>query len=254
MSVLDPLTHVLASVVAGAHAGRPPSAPTRRRRHLAALHRSRRGRRPHGAAAADRPWRASGTCRGPRETAPAQARRALPRPQGCREPAGARRRAPRPPGEHGVSPWGCLPLLAQVPIWWRSTTSLRVAARGGCRRHGGRPGGIARGGDRLGVPLGRPRLPRRRRGARPRRGRTAATAALLGYVTQRFFVAPNTRSRDLPERSPGAARRAVVSAGRAARRGRLRAGRAARLLGVQRDVDARAVGGRRRWWPTPQVG
>jgi YidC/Oxa1 family membrane protein insertase len=102
--------------------------------------------------------------------------------------------------EHRLSTWGCLPMLAQVPVWLALYHLLSDVA-------GGSPVGavdaalVASLGAAtvLGVPLAE-------------RGylgsgaihlavvaALAASAALLSYVTQNYLVAPNTVLDDVPE-------------------------------------------------------
>ena len=102
--------------------------------------------------------------------------------------------------EHGVSRLGCLPVLAQVPVWLALYHLLGDVASGttvgamstalvsslgaasllgvSLAAHGYLGSGIAH----LGVVAG-----------------LAITAATLSYVTQRFFVSPNTSLDGLPE-------------------------------------------------------
>lgn len=102
--------------------------------------------------------------------------------------------------EHGVSRLGCLPLLIQLPIWL-SLYHLLADAAGGASVGAMGPELVASLGAAtlLGVPLaGRGYL-----GA----GAThlavvaglALTAAALSFVTQKYLVAPNTSMTDLPE-------------------------------------------------------
>ena len=97
----------------------------------------------------------------------------------------------------------------------------------------------------LGVPLAERGYLGGGRGAPGRGCGSRRTAALLAFVTQRFLVAPNTVLADLPEAMARVHQLmpALSALGVAGRR-RRRAGGAARLLGVQRGVDARPVGGR----------
>jgi YidC/Oxa1 family membrane protein insertase len=102
--------------------------------------------------------------------------------------------------EHGVSRWGCLPLLVQIPVWIALYHLLANLARGqqvGLMDAGqvaslrqatiaGVPladtGYLGEGGAHLAVVAG-----------------LAATAALLSYVTQRWLVRQNTVLTDAPE-------------------------------------------------------
>ena len=80
MSLLDPLSHALAGVIASAHSGLAslgldPSVRT----HLGAQHRCRRRHGPAAAAPADRARRTDGACVGARAAPADGAGRALPR-------------------------------------------------------------------------------------------------------------------------------------------------------------------------------
>lgn len=102
--------------------------------------------------------------------------------------------------EHGVSPLGCLPVLVQLPVWLALYHLLRDVAAG--TAVGAMDAGLVSSlgaASLLGVSLaGRGYL-----GA----GTThllvvaglALTAATLSYATQRFFVRPNTVVDGLPE-------------------------------------------------------
>lgn len=103
-------------------------------------------------------------------------------------------------GEHGVSRLGCLPMLIQLPIWL-SLYRLLSDVAGGTAVGAMGPELVASLGAAtlLGVPLAE----RGYLGA----GLThlvvvaglALTAAALSFVTQKYFVAPNTSMTDLPE-------------------------------------------------------
>jgi len=102
--------------------------------------------------------------------------------------------------EHGVSRWGCLPLLVQIPVWIALYHLLSNLARGrqvGLMDAGqvaslrdatiaGVPladtGYLGEGGAHLAVVAG-----------------LALSAALLSYVTQRWLVRQNTVLTDAPE-------------------------------------------------------
>lgn len=102
--------------------------------------------------------------------------------------------------EHGVSRLGCLPMLIQVPIWL-SLYQLLADLAGGASVGAMTPELVASLGAAtlLGVPLAE----RGYLGG----GAThfavvagmAVTAAALAYVTQRYLVAPNTSIDGLPE-------------------------------------------------------
>ena len=201
MSVLDPLTHVLAAVLAAAHAaltslGADPDAGLTWLLCVAAVVVVVRGamlplaihgvRQAHAAARA-RPdlQELTRRYRGRTDAASVQAHLA------------ERRRITT---EHGVSRLGCLPLLAQLPIWWALYHLLsQVAATSPVgAMHAGLVASLATA-TLVGVPLAGHGYA----GA----GLThvvvvaglAGTAALLSFVTQRFLVAPNAVLGDLPE-------------------------------------------------------
>ena len=206
MSLLDPLSHALAGVLASAHAAfvslglDPSSGPiwilsvgavvvTVR---LALLPLVVHGVRVSHASAHARPHL--------RELA--ERYRNRKDPESLRAFADERRRIA---AEHRLSPWRCLPVLAQLPVWFALYRLLSQAA-------GGTPVGamdlglVASLGTAtvLGVPLaGRGYL-----GA----GAThlavvaalAGTAAVLSYVTQKYLVAPNAVLDAVPEAMVGA--------------------------------------------------
>ena len=102
--------------------------------------------------------------------------------------------------EHGVSRLGCLPMLIQLPIWL-SLYHLLSDVAGGSSVGAMGPDLVASLGAAtlLGVPLaGRGYL-----GAGPTHlavvAGMALVAAALSYVTQKYFVAQNTSMEDLPE-------------------------------------------------------
>jgi YidC/Oxa1 family membrane protein insertase len=201
MSVLDPLSHALAAVVAAAHStfttlGADPSsgltwlvcvAVVVAVVRLALLPLVAHGVRLSHASARARP----------QLQALANRYRNRKDPASLRELVEERRRIST---EHGVSRWGSLPLLLQVPIWLALYHLITHVAAGV-------PVGamsvslVASFGaaSLLGVPL-------------TARGYTGAgmthlvvvaglvgTAAVLSYVTQRYLVAPNTVLDDLPD-------------------------------------------------------
>ena len=198
MSVLDPLSHALAAVVWAAHSG------------LSSL-----GADPSGGAT----WLLSVALvvvavrlallpfvvHGVRQAhASAQARPALrslaERYRGRREPDAVQammEERRRISAEHGLSRWGCLPMLAQLPIWMALYHLLSDVA-------GGQPVGFMdqelvasfAGATVFGVQLA----------ARGFGGGglalvlvLACTAAALNYVTQRYLVAPNSLRDGMPD-------------------------------------------------------
>jgi YidC/Oxa1 family membrane protein insertase len=102
--------------------------------------------------------------------------------------------------DHGMSRLGCLPLLLQIPVWfalYRLLTDVSAGSTVGAMGAGlvaslgaatlvGVPlaerGYLGAGGAHLAVVAG-----------------LAGLAALLSFVTQKFFVAPNTVLTDLPD-------------------------------------------------------
>jgi YidC/Oxa1 family membrane protein insertase len=102
--------------------------------------------------------------------------------------------------EHGISRWGCLPLLVQLPIWWTLYHLVsQVADSSSVGAMSGELVASFAAASLLGVPL----VGRGYVGG----GATqlalvaglAVTAAALSFATQRLFVAPNTLLGDLPE-------------------------------------------------------
>ena len=98
--------------------------------------------------------------------------------------------------EHGVSRLGCLPMLIQLPIWL-SLYHLLAEVAGGAAVGAMGPELVASLGTAtlLGVPLAE----RGYLGAGLVVAGMALTAAALSYVTQKYFVAQNTSLDDLPE-------------------------------------------------------
>jgi YidC/Oxa1 family membrane protein insertase len=208
MSVLDPLSRALAAVVAATHAGlsalgADPASGTTWVLCIAAVVVVVRTallpltvhsvRQAHAAARAR-----------PQLQALATKFRDRRDPESLRALAEQRRRIA---GEHGMSRWGFLPVLAQVPVWL-ALYHLLAGVVSGVPVGAVNAGLVASLGVAtvLGVPLAE-------------RGYLgggwvhlvvvtglALAAALLSYVTQRYFVAPNTVMTDLPD--------AVVSAHR----------------------------------------
>lgn len=102
--------------------------------------------------------------------------------------------------EHGVSRWGCLPLLAQLPIWW--TLYHLVSDVAGSHSVGAMSSDLVTSfaaATLLGVPLvGRGYVG----GGAAQLALVAGlalTAASMSYVTQRFLVAQSAVVGDLPE-------------------------------------------------------
>lgn len=102
--------------------------------------------------------------------------------------------------EHGVSRWGCLPLLAQLPIWWALYHLLtQVSAGASVGLMSADLVTMFAAASLLGVPVvghgyvggGSAQL--------LLVAGLAASAAALSYVTARFFVAPASALGDLPE-------------------------------------------------------
>lgn len=201
MSVLDPVSHALAAVVAGAHSGltalgADPSAGTTWLLciatvvavvRLALLPLVVRGVRQTHAAARARPHlKKIAECYRDRRDA-----------ESLRKMMAERRVVA---SEHGVSRLGCLPLLLQLPVWLALYQLLADVAAG--TPVGPMDAGLAAslgGATVLGVSLaGRGYL-----GA----GGThlavvaglAAVTAVVTYVTQRYLVATNIVTDDLPE-------------------------------------------------------
>jgi YidC/Oxa1 family membrane protein insertase len=201
MSLLDPLSHALAGVLASAHAalvllGLDPSsgliwilsvAAVVVIVRLALLPLAVHGVRVSHASAHARPHL--------RELA--ERYRNRKDPESLRAFAAERRRIA---AEHRLSPWGCLPVLAQLPVWFALYRLLSEVA------HGTPVGAVDLGlvaslgaATVIGVPLAE----RGYLGA----GAThlvvvaalAGTAALLSYVTQKYLVAPNTVLDAVPE-------------------------------------------------------
>lgn len=201
MSFLDPLSHVLAAIVAAAHAGltalgaAPGSAATWVlciaavvvTVRVAVLPFALSGVRQAHAAARARP----------------QLQELATRYRNRRDPESLRAFAEerrRIAVAHHLSPWGCLPVLVQMPIWWALYHLVTDVASGvpvGAM-HAGLVASLGTA-TLLGVPLA----------ARGYLGAgiphfavvagLAGTAAALSYITQRFVVAPSTVLTDVPE-------------------------------------------------------
>ena len=194
MSLLDPLSHALADVISSAHSALvslgldPSSGQTWVLSIVAVVVTVRLVLLPltlHGVRLAHASARAR-----PHLTALAERYRHRKDPESLRAYAAERRRIA---AEHRLSPWGCLPVLAQIPVWLALYHLLSDVA-------GGSPVGAVDAGlvaslgaaTVFGVPLAE-------RGYLGAGGvhlavvsALAATAALLSYVTQKYVVAPNT--------------------------------------------------------------
>jgi YidC/Oxa1 family membrane protein insertase len=102
--------------------------------------------------------------------------------------------------EHNVSRWGCLPLLVQLPIWFALYRLLADMAAGV-------PVGAV-GSDLVAslaaaTVLGVPLVERGYLGAGWAHlavvGGLAATSAVMSFITQKYLVAPNTVLAEVPE-------------------------------------------------------
>lgn len=220
MSVLDPLTHALAAVVAAAHTGATSlgAAPDGVTAWLLALvavvvtvrilllplvvrgvkqaHAGARAR-PHLAELQKRHREAQ-------EKARKKGGSARPDPEALRELMEERRRIS---AEHGVSRLGCLPMLLQMPVWIGLYHLVGGAARG--KAVGALDAGLVAsfGAATLaGVPLADHGYLGAGSGHLAVVALLAGAAALLSFVTQHFLVLPNMVLTDAPE--------AVVSAQR----------------------------------------
>ncbi|CAN5254244.1 hypothetical protein BH09ACT12_BH09ACT12_07200 [soil metagenome] len=201
MSLLDPLTHALAAVLAAAHTtvttlgAAPASGPTWLLCVAALVAVVRVALVPfavHGVRQAHAAARARGQLRD-------LARRYAGRSDADSVRARLEERR-RIHDEHGVSRWGCLPLLAQVPVWW-ALYHLIAAVAGGASV-GAMSGDLVASfaaATLLGVPLiGRGYVGGGGAQLAVVAG-LAVTAALVSFATQRFFVAPAAVLGDLPE-------------------------------------------------------
>lgn len=254
MSLLDPLTHALAHVLATTHDGltalgaSPDSAGTWVLGIAALVVLVRLALLPfvvHGVRQAHASARARPHLRGIAE-----------RYQGRTDPESLRahldeRRSVS--AEHGVSRLGCLPVLLQLPVWFALYHLVADVAAGAAVGAMGPVlvssfgaasilgvslaghGYLGSGGAHLAVVAG-----------------LAVTAAALSYVTQRFVVASNTSLEGMPEAMVAAQRIVpVMSAG-----GMLLAGGVVPVALLVYWVcsstwtlgQAAAIA---RWWPTP---
>lgn len=208
MSVLDPLSHVLAAVVAGAHdaltaLGAGESSGITWCLSIAAVVVVVRSALLPITVHAVRSAHAAARAR-PHLRALAQEFKGRTDQDALRAQLAARREIS---AEHGMSRLGCLPLLVQIPVWIALYHLLRDAAAGrtvglldagqvealgraqlagvGLTDHGY----LGDGGGHLLVVLG-----------------LAAATAALGFVTQRHLVMPNTSLADMPEAMASAQR------------------------------------------------
>jgi YidC/Oxa1 family membrane protein insertase len=201
MSLLDPLSHALAHVIASAHAGLtslgldPSSGPIWVLSIAAVVLTVRLALLPlavHGV----RVTHASARAR-PQLKELADGYRNRRDPESLREYVDERRRITT---EHRLSTWGCLPVLAQLPVWYALYRLVSDVA-------GGSPVGAVDAGlvASLGAAtvLGVPLAERGYLGAGAIHlavvAAIAGTAALLSYVTQKYFVTPNTVLDGVPE-------------------------------------------------------
>ena len=246
MSVLTPLSHALAAVVATAHAGLTSlGADPGVGHHLAAEHRGRCGRRTTRVAAAGLPRRTRRSCLRARPPAPPGAHRALPvhpRSAGAARFTEERRRIA---AEHRVPRGGGLVLLVQVPIWLALYHLMATVAAG--TSVGALNAGLVASlgaATLLGVPLAQ-------RGYLGGGWTQLAVVAGLVVTAARCPTSPRgswwhptTSPTACPETMARVQQLLPTGLGRRPGRGRRRrTGGPARLLGVQRGVDARPVGG-----------
>ncbi len=201
MSLLDPVSHALAALIAAAHTGltyvgADPTAGTTWLLCIAAVVITVRvallplvahGVRLAHASARARPHLQDLARRYKNRTDRESARRLMEE----------RRRIA---AEHGMPRLGCLPMLVQLPIWLALYHLLAdVAAGVPVGAMSPELVGSLGAATLLGVPLAE----RGYLGAGPAHlavvAGIAVVAATLAYVTQRYFVAPNTVTDGLPE-------------------------------------------------------
>lgn len=201
MSVLEPLSHALAAVLSSAHAGltllgAAPAAGTTWVLCIATVVLLVRVALLPLAVHGVRQAHASARAR-PQLQALAQRYRSRTDPAGLRAYMDERRRIG---AEHGVSRWGLVPLLVQLPIWWALYHLLADVAAG-------TPVGAVNAAlvASLGAAtfLGVPLTARGYVGAGSLHlvvvAGLALAAATLSFVTQQYFVVPNTVLSDGPE-------------------------------------------------------
>ena len=186
MSVLDPLSHALGGVLAAAHTGLvalgldPSAGPAWVLSITAVVLVVRLALLPltvHGVRTAHAAARAR-----PQLRALADRYRDRRDSDSLRRYAEERRAVAR---EHRLSPWGCLPVLAQLPVWFALYHLLSDLAAG-TPVGPVTPALVASLGAAtlLGVPLAAQGF--------AHGWPLAVAAALLSYLTQRLFVLPNT--------------------------------------------------------------
>jgi YidC/Oxa1 family membrane protein insertase len=201
MSVLDPLTHALAATLATAHGGlvelgaTPHSGPTWLLSIAVIVIVVRLALLPltvHSVRLAHATARAR-----PQLRHLAERYRGRTDPDSVRELRAERRRIA---AEHGVSRLGCLPLLAQIPIWLALYRLISETAAG-------HPVGAMTlvlatslsGAGVLGIRLAASGYV----GAGPLHlavvGGFAVIAAALSYATQKYFVLANTSTEAMPD-------------------------------------------------------
>ena len=201
MSVLDPLSHALAAVVAAAHAGltalgADPASGTCWLLCVAAVVVTVRVAMLPLAVHGVRLAHASARAR-PQLKDLAERYRHRKDPESVRAFAAERRRIA---AEHGMSRLGCLPLLVQLPIWL-ALYHLLAAVAAGIPVGAMNPELVASLGAAalLGVPLAESGYLGGGWTHLAVVAGLAGTAAALAYVTQKFLVAPNTVLADLPD-------------------------------------------------------
>lgn len=201
MSVLDPLSHALAAVIAAAHSGLtalgadPAAGATWALCVAAVVVAVRVALLPlvvHGVRQAHAAARAR-----PQMQELAERYRNRKDADSLRAFAEERRRVA---AEHNMSRWGCLPMLVQLPIWIALFNLVGHVAAGvpvGAM-HTGLVASLG-AATVLGVPLaGRGYLGGGLTHLAVVAG-LAGIAAGLSYVTQRYLVAPNTVLTDVPQ-------------------------------------------------------
>ncbi len=200
MSLLDPVSHALAALLATTHdaltaLGADPAAGSTWLLCIAAVVVAVRVLLLPAVVHSVRLAHASAAAR-PQLTDLAHRYRHRTDPDSVRRHLEERRRIS---AEHGVSRLGCLPVLLQLPIWFALYHLLAdVAAGTPVGAVGPDLAATLGAATLLGVPLAE----RGYFGAGPVHlgvvAGTALLAAALTFVTQRFFVAPNTLSDGLP--------------------------------------------------------
>lgn len=205
MSILDPFTHALATVVATAHdalsalGADPASGATWVAATALLVVAVRLALLPlavHGVRQAHAAARARPSLKAIAERHRRASSRVRRDPEALRALAEERRKVS---AEHGVSPLGCLSVLVQLPVWLALYQLVTGAASG--VSVGAMDAALVASlaaATVVGVPLAE-------------RGLTggsthlvlvvslALVAAGVGYLTQRFLVAPNSSVEDLPE-------------------------------------------------------